>query len=71
MERSTSVPRGMGEQSLTPGEQRILVLMEQGQQRLEQQLERHAEHLREQGEALQGLQQELRKLTAAVEGLRP
>jgi septal ring factor EnvC (AmiA/AmiB activator) len=29
---------GMGEQSLTPGEQRILALMEQGQQRLEQRL---------------------------------
>ncbi|WP_375769296.1 hypothetical protein NR798_00010 [Archangium gephyra] len=38
MERSTSVPTGMGEQSLTPGEQRILALMEQGQQRLEEQL---------------------------------
>ncbi|WPB77234.1 hypothetical protein KYC5002_50675 [Archangium violaceum] len=39
MDRSTSVPRGMGEQSLTPGEQRILALMEQGQQRLEQRLQ--------------------------------
>ncbi|HYO71614.1 MAG TPA: hypothetical protein VEU33_36605 [Archangium sp.] len=36
MERSTSVPMGVGEQSLTPGEQRILALMEQGQQRLDQ-----------------------------------
>lgn len=39
MERSTSVPTGMGEQSLTPGEQRILALMEQGQQRLDQRLQ--------------------------------
>lgn len=39
MDRSTSVPMGMGEQSLTPGEQRILALMEQGQQRLEQRLQ--------------------------------
>jgi hypothetical protein len=39
MERSTPVPMGMGEQSLTPGEQRILALMEQGQQRLEQRLQ--------------------------------
>ncbi|MFE8603957.1 hypothetical protein [Archangium violaceum] len=38
MDRSTSVPMGMGEQSLTPGEQRILALMEQGQQRLEKRL---------------------------------
>jgi uncharacterized phage infection (PIP) family protein YhgE len=35
MERSTSVNPGSGEQNLTPGEQKILTLMEQGQQRLE------------------------------------
>jgi hypothetical protein len=35
MERSTSVPTGTGEQSLTPGEQRILVLLEQLQQRMD------------------------------------
>lgn len=152
MERSTPVPMGMGEQSLTPGEQRILALMEQGQQRLEQQLkeltlkveqeaaasktrdkelaanhqrsrdeaqernlwmvgeikrtqqstleamylemnsvramlstrldhhetrlgavehtlERYEEHIREHGQAIQGLQQEMQKLTATVERL--
>ena len=45
MERSTSVPMGMGEQSLTPGEQRILALMEQGQQRLDQRLDRMDQRL--------------------------
>ena len=55
MERSTSVPTGMGEQSLTPGEQRILALMEQGQQRLEQRLD--------------SMNRQLTELTAAVERL--
>lgn len=57
MERSTLVPMGMGEQSLTPGEQRILALMEQGQQRLEQRLE----------QSHQRLEQQIKELTLKVD----
>jgi chromosome segregation ATPase len=45
MERSTSVNPGPGEQNLTPGEQRILILLEQVQQGLEQRMERMEERL--------------------------
>jgi predicted nucleic acid-binding Zn-ribbon protein len=40
MDQSTSVPTSASEQNLTPGEQRILAVMEQGQQRIEQRFER-------------------------------
>lgn len=60
MERSTSVPTGMGEQSLTPGEQRILVLLEQLQQRMtafEKKLDEQGQQLRELAGAQQGFQE--------------
>lgn len=53
MERSTPVNPSPGEQSLTPGEQRILILLEQVQLRMES-LEKK---LADQGMQLQGLQQ--------------
>ena len=67
MERSTPVPMGMGEQSLTPGEQRILALMEQGQQRLEQQLKELT--LKVEREAADSKSRD-RKLASDLEGLR-
>ncbi|MFY0562339.1 hypothetical protein ACN28E_00740 [Archangium lansingense] len=57
MERSTSVPMGMGEQSLTPGEQRILALMEQGQQRLEQGQQRLEQRMDRMDQRLQSLEE--------------
>lgn len=60
MERSTSVPTGMGEQSLTPGEQRILVLLEQLQQRMatfEKKLDEQGQQLQALAGAQQGLQE--------------
>jgi hypothetical protein len=60
MERSASVPTGTGEQSLTPGEQRILVLLEQLQQRMapfEKKLEEQGQQLRELADAQQGFQE--------------
>jgi hypothetical protein len=39
MDQSTLVSTGAGEQNLTPGEQRILSLMEQGQRRMEQRMQ--------------------------------
>lgn len=60
MERSNSVPTGTGEQSLTPGEHRILVLLEQLQQRMatfEKKLDEQGQHLRELAGAQQGLQE--------------
>lgn len=39
MDQSTSVSTSAGEQNLTPGEQRILALMEQGHQRIEQRIQ--------------------------------
>jgi hypothetical protein len=45
MDRPTLVPPSPGEQNLTPGEQRILALMEQGQQRLEQKLDAQGQQL--------------------------
>lgn len=62
MERSTSVPMGMGEQSLTPGEQRILALMEQGQQRLEQRLDHMDQRLRSLEEGQKRTEQRLQSL---------
>lgn len=56
MERVTSVSTGMGEQSLTPGEQRILALLEQGQQRLEQRLQSLEEGQQRTGKRLQSLE---------------
>ncbi|AKI98830.1 hypothetical protein ATI61_106218 [Archangium gephyra] len=57
MDRSTSVPREMGEQSLTPGEQRILALMEQGQQRLDQRLQSLEEGQQRTDQRLQSLEE--------------
>ncbi|OJT16798.1 hypothetical protein BO221_47695 [Archangium sp. Cb G35] len=79
MDRSTSVPMGMGEQSLTPGEQRILALMEQGQQRLEQGQQRLEQRLQslEDGQKrtdqrLEGMDRQLTelKLDVAEEAIR-
>lgn len=81
MDRSTSVPMGMGEQSLTPGEQRILVLMEQGQQRLEQGQQRLEQRLNSMDRQLTELTLKVdqeaanskmrdRQLASALQGLR-
>jgi hypothetical protein len=67
MERSTSVPMGMGEQSLTPGEQRILALMEQGQQRLEQRLDSMDQRLRSLETGQQRTDQRLEALALEVD----
>jgi chromosome segregation ATPase len=64
MERSTLVPTGMGEQSLTPGEQRILALMEQGQQRLEQRLDRMDQRLQSLEAGQKGTDKHLHSLEA-------
>jgi hypothetical protein len=55
MEQSMSVPTGTGEQNLTPGEQRILLLLEQGQQRMEQRLQSLEDKLNAQAQRLQPL----------------
>ncbi|WP_152622333.1 hypothetical protein [Archangium violaceum] len=67
MDRSTSVPMGMGEQSLTPGEQRILVLMEQGQQRLEQRLQSLEDGQKRTGLLLGGMDLRLTEVTLKVD----
>ncbi|WNG32164.1 hypothetical protein F0U61_00010 [Archangium violaceum] len=56
MNDSTSVPTREGAHSLTPGEQRILTLMEQGQQRLEQRLQLLEDKLDAQGQQLKELE---------------
>jgi hypothetical protein len=53
MERSMSVNPGPGEQSLTPGEQRILILMEQGQQRLQTLMEQGQQRLEQRMERME------------------
>lgn len=58
MDRSTSSPTSAGEQNLTPGEQRILALLEQGQQRmqsLEQRMQSMEKKLDSQGRQLEDL----------------
>jgi hypothetical protein len=58
MEQSTLVPLGAGEPNLTPGEQRILLLLEQGQrrmERMEQRLQSLEEKLNAQDQRLQPL----------------
>jgi chromosome segregation ATPase len=67
MERSTSVSTGMGEQSLTPGEQRILALMEQGQRRLEQRLDGMDQRLQSLEEGQKRTNQQLQDLTLKVD----
>ncbi len=77
MERATPVPMGMGEQSLTPGEQRILALMEQGQQRIlalmeqgQQRLEQRLDHMDQRLQSLEDSQksteQQLKELALKV-----
>ncbi|KFA90754.1 hypothetical protein Q664_26325 [Archangium violaceum Cb vi76] len=58
---------GMGEQSLTPGEQRILVLMEQGQQRLEQRLQSLEDGQKRTGLLLGGMDLRLTEVTLKVD----
>ncbi|QRK11130.1 hypothetical protein JQX13_14280 [Archangium violaceum] len=74
MDRSMSVPTGVGEHSLTPGEQRILTLMEQGQQRLEQGQQLLEQRLQGMDQRLQSLEhgqqrteQQLKELTLKVD----
>jgi uncharacterized protein (DUF3084 family) len=58
MEQPTLVPLGAGEPNLTPGEQRILLLLEQGQrrmERMEQRLQSLEEKLNAQDQRLQPL----------------
>lgn len=62
MDRSMSVPTGMGEQSLTPGEQRIIALMEQGQQRLDQRLQSLEEGQKRTDQRMQSLEQRMQSL---------
>jgi len=45
MDQFTLVSTSAGEQNITPGEQRILALMEQGHQRMEQRMERIEQRL--------------------------
>jgi len=45
MDQFTLVSASAGEQNITPGEQRILALMEQGHQRIEQRIERIEQRL--------------------------
>jgi septal ring factor EnvC (AmiA/AmiB activator) len=52
----------MGEQSLTPGEQRILALMEQGQQRLDQRLDRMDQRLQSLEDGQKRTEQRLQSL---------
>lgn len=67
MERSTSVSTGMGEQSLTPGEQRILSLMEQGQQRLVRRLDGMDQRLQSLEEGQKRTNAQLQDLTIKVD----
>jgi septal ring factor EnvC (AmiA/AmiB activator) len=69
MERSTSVSTGMGEQSLTPGEQRILALMEAGQQRLEQRLDRVDQRLDRMDQRLDGMDRRLDRMDQQLQDL--
>ncbi|HEX5748030.1 MAG TPA: hypothetical protein VFZ09_17445 [Archangium sp.] len=69
MDRSTSVPMGMGEQSLTPGEQRILALMEQGQQRLEQGQQRLEQRLDGVEQRLQSLEEGQKRTDQRLDGM--
>ncbi len=60
MDQFTSVSTSAGEQNITPGEQRILALMEQGHQRMEQRMERLEQRM-------ERLEQRLEDLTAKVD----
>jgi exonuclease VII small subunit len=57
----------MGEQSLTPGEQRILTLMEQGQQRLERRLQSLEGGQQRTDQRMQSLEQRMDQRMRALE----
>lgn len=64
MDQSTLVPKGAGEPNLTPGEQRILSLMERGQRRVEQRMEHMEQRMHSMEEKLT---QQIKELALKVE----
>ncbi len=67
MDRSTSVSTGSAAQSLTPGEQRILTLMEQGQQRVDQRLNALDQRLNVMDQRLDSLEQGQRRVNQSLD----
>lgn len=67
MEQSTLVPKGAGELNLTPGEQRILSLMEQGQRHMEQRMDRMEQRMQSMEDKLDAQSHQLTELALKVE----
>jgi predicted metal-dependent hydrolase len=64
MDQFTLVSTSAGEQNITPGEQRILALMEQGHQRIEQRMDSMEQRM---GKRMERIEQRLEDLTAKVD----
>jgi exonuclease VII large subunit len=71
MDQFTAVPTSAGEQNLTPGEQRILALMEQGHQRIEQRMDSLEQRLNKRMDSMEkkldSQSQQLEDLTTKVD----
>ncbi len=71
MDQYTAVPTSAGEQNLTPGEQRILALMEQGHQRIEQRMDSLEQRLNKRMDSMEkkldSQSQQLEDLTTKVD----